>query len=310
MKKRNSNLTRLIAILLWAVLALVQIQQLVAECVTPSTECRVSDPADGCSCNQHLDRSTDECTDCRDCCLEGLIEVASCSRESDTQCCVPGKQFYNRETTSCQNCTVCSSDEKRVAECTLEADTQCQPKCQPHQYYAPDLERCIFNCKLCVHGCITSDTTRCRCQPSQCYLSHDLLCDNDQCSTDETPPVETGETSSNGTNDLPPWGIGLISIGVVIGIVAFSAGTMILGFCTQTSPPVDVESELGVNTKPPLGTRGALLNGHLVFDKGRKYGYSSSSSVWASGGSGRSNYSSRNSSRPHSLPRPENATPI
>ena len=322
----DSNLTRLVTILLWAALALVQIQHLSADgipCETDSNECRVSNPADGCTCHQFLDKTTDECRNCRNCCDEGQVEISACSRDSDTQCstCVPGIQFYNRATSTCQNCTVCAQDEQAISKCTVSADTQCQPRCQEHQYYAADLDECIFNCKLCKHDCITSSgSTRCRCQPSRCYDFNDLLCKNYLCEQESTTPLEATGTVDDKSNDLPAWGIGLISIGVVIGIVAFSAGTMILGFCTRKSPLIDVESESGIHSKTSLDGRyasnqpGALLCGHSVFDKGRMYGYSAGGGVWPGGGGSRAGSvrtnSIRSNSKTHSLPRLEKATPI
>jgi hypothetical protein len=327
---RESDLTRLVVVLLWASLALVQVQRLSADptlCSTNSeTECRVSDPAPGCSCNQYLDSDTGHCENCLVCCQEGKHEVSQCSRDQNAVCslCVPGVQFYDGETSLCRNCSVCASDEKQVVPCTTDRDTQCQPRCQLHQYYAAG--RCFFNCELCQHGCTTSDAsgTKCQCQPSRCYMEHDLLCVTNQCATTEPPSPDVAGTLADRSNALPTWGIGLISIGVVIGIVAFSAGSMILSFCTRKSPQADLEmNEPGVNTKPSMLTGryvnepGALFRKHHpLFETSRKYGhYSPGSSTRSSSvrsGSIRTN-GIRNSPKTHGLiqsSRSENATPI
>lgn len=327
-RNRDSNLTRLVVVLLWAVLAIVQIQRLSADpalCGPSSDECQVSNPAPDCSCHQYLNSSTGRCEDCRNCCQEGKYTASECLSDLDAVCspCVPGLQFYDTTAAVCRNCTVCASDETKITACTTEQDTHCLPKCLGKQYvYVADLDRCIFNCELCPHGCTTSD--KCRCQPSQCYLEHDLLCENNQCSTSETPPSEVTGTVDDRSNDLPTWGIGLISIGVVIGIVAFSAGSMILSFCTRKSPQADPEmNEPGVNSKPPMGhypgnQPGALFHKHRpLFEASRKYGHcspgSSTRSSSVRSGSIRTN-SIRNSPKTHGVifhsPRTDKSTPI
>ena len=325
---QESNLTRLFVVCLWAALALVQVQRLSAnpiECSTSTeSECVVNDPAPGCSCNQYLDSSTG-CEDCLVCCQEGKYEISQCSTDQNTVCspCKPGAQFYHAATSLCRNCSVCASDKREVDPCTTERDTQCQPKCQKTQYYAADLKRCIFNCELCPHGCVSTSSsgTKCRCQPSQCYVDHDLLCETNVCTTTEPPPPEVTGTLADRSNELPAWGIGLISIGVVIGIVAFSAGSMILSFCTRKSPQADPEmNEPGVNTKPMLmmGRQpGALFHKqHPLFEARWKYGHyspgSSSRSSSIRSGSIRTN-SLRKSPNIHGVVqsvRSENATPI
>jgi hypothetical protein len=328
---RESDLTRLVVVLLWASLAVVQVQRLSADPIRcySQPECRVGDPAPGCSCNQYLDSDTGRCENCLVCCQEGKHQISRCERDHNSVCslCAPGVQFLDGDALLCRNCSVCASDEKQVAPCTTDRDTQCQPRCQDHQYYAAGLDRCFFNCELCQHGCTTSDTsgTKCQCQPSQCYLETDLLCETNQCVTTEPPPPDVTSTLAHRSNGLPTWGIGLISIGVVIGIVAFSAGSMILSFCTRKSPQTDLEmNEPGINTKPSMLTGryinepGALFHKHHpLFETGRKCGhYSPGSSTRSSSmrsGSIRTN-SIRNSPKTHGVnaqsSRSENITPI
>lgn len=328
---RRPNFTRLIVILLWSVLASIHVQELYADdidCTATVEDCRVSDPAPDCGCNQYLDESEDNhvCRNCTDCCSDGKAQIEPCSKNQDAQCsaCVPGAQFYDRDVLECKNCTVCREDEQRVTECSISKDTLCTALCQTPQYYAEG--RCHIDCSLCPSGCVTTGTARCRCQPSNCYHDTDITCKNNICGTTGTTPIEVTGTVGDDSNELPTWGIGLISIGVVIGIVAFSAGSMILGFCTRRTSQVeeDVEQASAFEPKPSLVSRYGQPNpflhhnaNHPAIDMNR--GRYSPNAVKANGrngslrnGSLRAN-SVRNSPkalRSMSAPRVENATPI
>lgn len=299
---------------------------------SPLGRCFVTDPAPDCSCIQYFNEATSECVDCTRCCSNSSYQLSACLINSDTRCspCDHSHQFYNKVTSSCQNCSVCSRDELEVSECAPEVDTVCKPRCKPHQYYSEDGGRCFFNCELCQHRCIeaSSEATHCQCVPAQCYSSTDLLCQNNLCSRTESTTEEATGTVENKSNNLPAWGIGLISIGVVIGIVAFSAGSMVLSFCTRKTPHASSESEPGVNSKPDINGRyqpSARLHPHL-FEKGGKYGYYPPGSLTRTGslrgggggmvgggGVGGRGGSIRGISKPPSniqLTRSENATPI
>ena len=254
---QKPNFIRLIVILLWSVLASIHVQQLYAEdidCTTDGNACRVKDPAPECGCNQYLEVSEGDrvCRDCVNCCSQGQVVMEPCTTYHNTECysCVSGAQYYDLEKSKCENCTVCKEDEQKVADCSISENTRCQPRCQPHQYFRQG--QCYLDCAQCQNGCVTSGTARCRCQPSRCYHDTDILCDNNICATTGTTPLEVTGTVADESNELPTWGIGLISIGVVIGIVAFSAGSMILGFCTRRTSQVEEDAEGGGNPNPSL----------------------------------------------------------
>ena len=260
MSGKRIDLTRLVVVSLWAALACLQIQRLSAD-PTPcpnSVECRVENPADGCGCNQYSDEGQNVCVDCVNCCSRGQAEAAPCTTYSDTMCCEPGVQYFNSATSQCENCTICKSNEQKVAECTITEDTQCQPRCHPHQYYAEG--QCFFNCELCEYGCVTTGTARCRCYPTNCFSDTDLLCGNNLCAAMGTTSVEITGTVDNEPNGLPTWGIGLISIGVVIGIVAFSAGSLILSFCTKKTS--QIEEDVEAENLPKSVLPGRYVTGH------------------------------------------------
>lgn len=298
---RRTNHTRLIVICLWAVLASIQIHELSVNA------CPVEKPAPDCESNQYLEGDTCTCKNCTNCAELGQFELNSCTSSRNAVC---------------QNCTICKVDEWVVAACTSTEDTRCQHRCQSHQYYVPEENRCHFKCTLCQYGCVTSGTTRCQCYPSVCYAETDILCDTNLCTSTTAPPTEVTGTVDSKSNELPTWGIGLISIGVVIGIVAFSAGSMILSFCTRRTSQIDDEEEINStgDFKPVLigqyssGHPGPFL--HLPSQQKNKYSpnsprtSSASSSIRSGSLRGSNIRNSPKAVRSMQVPRPENATPI
>lgn len=313
---KKQDHTRLIVVCVWTILASVQIHQLqVAGSPCPA----VDDPTFRCECYQYQDGGT--CRNCTDCAATGNLALLPCTRWKDAKCsnCTNNK-FFNTTSNSCQNCTVCKIDEREVDKCTIKTDTVCQSRCHPHQYYNPTEGRCHLNCDLCKHGCITERTTRCRCQHPECYAEADILCSNNLCTTTMTTSLETTGTVDSKTNGLPTWGIGLISIGVVIGIVAFSAGSMILSFCTRkTSQMVDEESDPAVESKFFVGSRrfrSSIQTGHpspfLPHNllQNSRYSPSRTSSIRSSSLRTNSLRNHPKALRSMQVPRPENATPV
>lgn len=323
---RTLDFTRLVVILLWAALATIQIQRLSADHVPcgSTDECRVSNSADLCGCNQYNNSGNNSCEDCVKCCEQGQVEIEPCAEDSNAVCsqCTVGEQFFNLDTFECENCVTCKTDEQMITECSIHENTKCRPRCQPHQYYIEDENKCQFKCELCQFSCVTTGTPRCKCQPAECYADTDILCEHNICTTTQVSTVEVTSTVDNESNELPTWGIGLISIGVVIGIVAFSAGSMILSFCTRKTNRPDDDEEQQIrdqerDSKPVL--MGRYINGqpspflypnhykhhhHHSSDSHRKYGHLSNTS--------RTN-SLRNSPKALRVvpsPRTDNATPI
>lgn len=312
---KKQDHTRLIVVCVWTVLASVQIHQLHVE----GSPCPADDdPTFHCECYQYQDG--DICRNCTDCAATGNLVLEPCTKWKDTKCSnCTSNQFFNTMSNRCQNCSVCKVDEWEVDKCTIKSDTVCQSRCQAHQYYDPIEGRCHLNCELCEHGCITERITRCLCKNPECYAETDIVCSNNLCSTTMTPSLETTGTVDSKTNGLPTWGIGLISIGVVIGIVAFSAGSMILSFCTRkTSQIVDEESDPTMESKQVYvgRLRSGVQSGHpspfLPHNLLQNSRYSPSRTGSIRSGSLRTN-SLRNhpkSLRSMQVPRPENATPI
>lgn len=306
--------TRLVVVSLLTVLASIQLQELAG---SPDPPCLLDDPVPGCQCYQYLD--TDECKNCTDCASKGQLTLNHCSSQSDSTCmCDMLTQYYNTTTRQCQNCTVCGSYEKQVSKCTVNEDTKCVQRCLPHQYYVPAEDRCVFDCNLCTFGCVKTGTSQCQCIPSICYHNTDLLCKNNLCDASTTESSESTRSFDSSANDLPTWGFGLISIGVVLGIVAFSVGSMILSFCTRRSnsrteeviPTVEYKAVLrGTHRYPNVYNCPALFQYPLD-----KYGHLSNSAQTATGSGSRANslrvHHIRSNSFKSELSKSENVMPI
>ena len=291
---RTGDYTHLVVVTLWAVVASIQVQEtLAAECAS----------------NQYQDTGDERCKNCTDCSALSQLTLASCSEYQNTACssCDMTRQFFDRDTGKCVNCTVCVEGQKLSRECTMDEDTVCDSICQSHQYYDMQLGRCLFDCTRCSLGCVTLGTPQCRCSPSNCYTDTDLLCENNVCT--DPPVVQTEATQSTNprSDNLPTWGIGLISIGVVVGIIAFSAGSMILSFCTRRATVPEDNVETGVNSSDPIvGRYSSSHPSPFLHHALEKYRQSPS----AHRNSASNVRMSPQSLRAPSSSRPENVTPI
>ena len=225
---RTVDNTQCVVILFWSLLACLRIQDLSAL---------------ECGPNQY--RVSGQCQNCTSCEVLGQLTLEKCSHYQDTACsaCNMGVQYFDMQAGECKNCSICNETQREVEECTSGTDALCIERCQSYQTYKNGL--CGFKCELCIFGCVTLGTPRCRCSPQECYSETDLLCRNNLCTDPTTRPTEVARTLRPQSNELPTWGIGLISIGVVVGIVAFSAGSMILSFCTKKATFSDENVEEG-----------------------------------------------------------------
>ena len=198
-----------------------------------------------CGPNQYRETASGQCQNCTSCELSGQLTLEKCSQYQDTACsaCNMPVQYFDMQVGECKNCSICNESQREVEECTSSTDALCIERCQSYQTYKNGL--CVFKCELCIFGCVTLGTPRCRCSPQECYSETDLLCRNSICTEPTTQPTEVARTLRSQSDELPTWGIGLISIGVVVGIVAFSAGSMILSFCTKKATFSDENVEEG-----------------------------------------------------------------
>lgn len=196
--------------------------------------------------------------------LDQQSQCLNCTSADDTRCqppqneseCIAGLEFFNVATHRCQECKQCTEVTHRVDElCSGTQDTTCIPTC-PNEILTYDVneQMCVLDCHRCpITGrCVVGDRRRCQCGCERSDIN-DLYCTR-SCGTAMPSEAEVLPTlPSTGPNMLPNWGIGLIAIGVVIGIVAFSACFLLMGFCTSSKRgSTDVGSEGSNNSESIL----------------------------------------------------------
>ena len=163
-----------------------------------------------------------------------------CATENTTECpwrC-PSGQFYNMSKGGCQACSTCQSPLRAAQECgtlvpaldpvlgdiCVSQDGVC---CQEYEYAFNG--ECILNCDSCDHGSCPIGRPVCECEEGW----HGNLCQHQDVSV-TTPPIITyppPDPTPNEETSLDPWQIVLIAVGIVIGIVIFSALLAIASFC-------------------------------------------------------------------------------
>ena len=174
-----------------------------------------------------------------------IFLLSLCIPPSHSQCtradaqtpmdCIPGRTTFNNDTCSCVPCSLCNKVGEMFVQtqCTVTQDSVCD--CHSPLYYDRDDEECIIDCYECPGGlgCIAG-TDSCDCPRKECYLPGDIYCRN------PTPPCVPEITSPTTPSTNPPpslfdqdafpaWGIGLIAIGIVIGIIIFASCFLCMG---------------------------------------------------------------------------------
>ena len=163
-------------------------------------------------------------------CLRG---VHSCTQQSSV--CINGT-FLN-SSGCCEECQAC--DRGRMyykSRCNMTHNAQCE--CHSPQYFVPRLNRCVLDCKLCPITKLCGGTERCKCE-NDCYADHDKFClggevkCNGGILVSEDGSVEATRSGAPKIEEtFPSWGIGLVAIGVVIGIIIFASCFLCLGLFT------------------------------------------------------------------------------
>ena len=183
--------------------------------------------------------------------------LATCTLAQDNTGCDLNTQYLPINTSTCLNCTVCKFDEEEIEFCGPNDDRVCERRCPPEFEYVLAEDRCILNCDACESGSCVTGELRCLCLPQRCFRNDDTLCERTICVEATEPDDVTAPPPGSSQNNLPAWGVGLVSIGVVVGIVAFSGCFILLGVCTRKKEPPDVASEESGNSQNGLiGSRG------------------------------------------------------
>lgn len=185
---------------------------------------------------------------------------------SDANVCALQSKFLN-VSGCCQHCSTCPEGMRVASSCNSTHDTQCEffPCKDPNTRYRENHGGCVIECPRCTFEC-SPEENRCICDPDIEYL--DPFCQN------EAPPVAESTfpsvvPPSRSPSTLPSWGIGLIAVGAVLGIVAFSAGFLFMGVCTsKRRREIDTEnsdnssSVLVSNGRISAGTHSTLVPGY------------------------------------------------
>ena len=188
------------------------------------------------------------CKNCTNCSEVGRDKISNCTDSSNAVCsqnsseCMEG-EFLN-ETKQCQACKVCGDHEEESKACSATKDRECVPRCTDPFVWV-ERQGCVLNCMLCPSK-HCADTQSCMCNPSSnpdpCYA--DITCNENICTDPTSVPTNNNNPGSSSDNSLPTWGIGLVAIGIVIGIVAFSGCFLAMGFFTSRSrEPQEIGSE-------------------------------------------------------------------
>lgn len=161
-------------------------------------------------------------------------------------------QFYNSTTSCCMQCTDCSAlNEVVLYQCNATHDTRCIPSCpDPElQHFSLQDSKCIISdCSKCEGGDCNGVET-CRCLPCHAGATCKALVQTEECRGEETNNDPDSEPEGATLNPLT---IGLIAIGVVIGIVAFSSCFLLFGVCTTKQRRMSGENQGSENSESGL----------------------------------------------------------
>lgn len=187
-------------------------------------------------------------------------------------------QFWDG--TRCANCSTCSGEREFVEEdCTPSADTRCN-RCPVNFKFSSNFRVCLLQCETCpLQKCSTEfrSESQCECRlPMNCYSPGDVFCESpkDECVPTQPPPPPSPQPppTQAGDDSLPPWGIGVIAVGAVVGIIAFSSLFLLIGLVgTKKHSTPDVprsdesgHSELGLVSAHSGGTQSSYLSSPLL----------------------------------------------
>jgi len=203
-------------------------------------------------------------------CVQATLGCKQVNHPSE---CAEGETFRN-SSNCCEPCRSCDKSRMYTDRvCNLTHNTECA--CESPQVYKPSLHMCVINCLLCpvTKACIPG-TLQCKCE-NDCYADHDEFCTGGplKCISNEKDNERTTQDSVQRSNDtfFPEWGIGLVAIGVVIGIIIFASCFLCLGLITITKhreaeSQTSESSENGLVVRSSFGSVGTesslLSNGY------------------------------------------------
>ena len=175
-------------------------------------------------------------------------ETPGCSRENREipSDCSPGETFDN-STCTCMECRRCDRPEMyEISACTLTHNTECG--CRTPTFYHERAHECFISCEDCPHGLgCNDDFMSCKCRDPSCHPFGDIYCRdetrcNDPLTTPTTQPTQPKPNPFD-QETFPAWGIGLIAIGIVIGIIIFASCFLCMGLFSMHRKGRDPESQ-------------------------------------------------------------------
>ena len=140
-------------------------------------------------------------------------------------------EYLNSTRSCCMQCTNCNLiNRAEETPCNGTHDAVCVPLCpSPKRWSSQDLKCVISDCGSCPSGECREGLDACLCD--ECYTGDTCSTLKEECRG--RPEIPEPTVTSNGEDSsLNPVTIGLIAIGVVIGIVAFSSCFLLFGLCT------------------------------------------------------------------------------
>ena len=181
---------------------------------------------------------------------------AQCVNRSTIDSGCPSNHFFDVGQSCCMACTRCNlnSQEER-SPCNQTHDAVCAFPCPFGLRWSEPNKKCIIsNCSQCQGGsCISLTQCLCdKCHEGDMCLIQKTTCQNSDISEEERPEAES--------SSLNPLTIGLISIGVVIGIVVFSSCFLLFGFCTTKQRHISSENQGSENSESGLISGRAFTN--------------------------------------------------
>jgi len=115
-----------------------------------------------------------------------------------------------------------------TSQCNVTANTIC--RCSSPFFCDKRTGECIIDCQACpgTQQCRLDYTSACRCARPECHLPGDVACKDPHFGPCAPPLVTKATTSSDlrtpplSDNSFPSWGIVLIAIAILMGIIVFA----------------------------------------------------------------------------------------
>lgn len=155
---------------------------------------------------------------------------ANCIIRQANSVCSSG-QYWNSSNSCCMQCTNCNSkNQAEETPCNRTHNAVCVPLCDaPKRWSSRDRACVISDCSRCPTKQCREGLDACLCGP--CYTGDTCSILKDEC-VGPQPSNPSDRSDPGEETTINPLTVGLIAIGVVIGIVAFSSCFLLFGLCT------------------------------------------------------------------------------